>query len=58
MKTKKMNVKGMKDDLHKSMAVPTDRDTSPQIYRKKRELTPWEIGEREARACGAGRFNF
>ena len=54
----KMNVKAMKSDLQQSMSVPTDRDTSPQIYRKQRELTPWEIGEREARACGAGRFNF
>jgi len=55
---KKMNVKAMKQDLQESMAVPVEKDTSPQIYRKKRALTPWEIGEREARACGAGRFNY
>ena len=54
---KKLNVAAMKKDLQQSMAVPVDRDTSPQIYRKKRDLTPWEIGEKEARACGAGRYN-
>ena len=54
----KINVKAMKQDLQESMVVPVEKDTSPQIYRKKRVLTPWEIGEREARACGAGRWNY
>ncbi|HBA71759.1 MAG TPA: hypothetical protein DCZ63_06075 [Geobacter sp.] len=40
------------------LAVPVARDTSPQIYRRKKVLTPWEMGEREARMVGAGRWNF